>query len=218
MKTVIFDMDGVIFDTERRMLQCWKEEAARRGLGNVVEAYRKCIGATPEYNDKIFREQFPDLPPYREFVDRPSRAFRELNERCGMPVKRGIRELLQYLKDSGYRIGLASSSRYADIQKELRMADLDGYFDKIVGGDHVKRSKPEPDIYIAACQAIDARPEEAYAVEDSYNGIRSASRAGMMPIMVPDMLEPTPEMEGLCVAVLQDLTAVKQYFMQKDGK
>ena len=99
------------------------------------------------------------------------------------------------------------------VQSQLESVDLWRYFDQVVTGDQLERSKPAPDIYLMACRALGVAPEAAWAVEDSYNGIRSAAAAGMRPIMVPDLLPPTPEMRQLSHIILPDLTAVEDYLL-----
>lgn len=216
IKTIIFDMDGVIFDTERRMKIFWQKEADRLGLGDIEDFYAECIGSTESYCQDSYAARYPNAPSFHEFLTRTFEMFSEMNEKEGMPLKPGIRELLIYLKEHGYRIGLASSTRKALVEKELQMEDLHSYFDVIVGGDQLKRSKPAPDIYLMACEEIGTDPSEAYAVEDSYNGIRSASSAGMKTIMIPDLLPPTPEIAALCTAVIEDLPAFQQYLKRNE--
>lgn len=211
MKTVVFDMDGVIFDTERRMKIFWQKEAERLGLDNIEEFYNECIGSTEQYCEQSYTDRYPNAPSFHEFLTRTADMFTAMNEREGMPLKPGIRELLTFLKEQGYRVGLASSTRIALIQKELEMEQLDTYFDVIVGGDQLQHSKPAPDIYLMACEQLGVDPASAYAIEDSYNGIRSAAAAGMKAIMVPDLLPPVPEIQELCTAVLDDLYAVQAY-------
>ena len=125
---------------------------------------------------------------------------------------------MEYLKQNGYAIGLASSSTLQYILNGLRQAQLIDYFDVIVSGENLKRSKPEPDIYLMACEKMNVVPAEAYAIEDSYNGIRSASRAGMRPIMVPDLLPVTAEMEQLSCVVCSNLLEVRAYLQQEECK
>ena len=95
--------------------------------------------------------------------------------------------------------------------RQLRDAGLLPYFDELVCGDMVSKSKPEPDIFLKACEVIGVDPKNAFAIEDSYNGIRSANRAGLMPIMVPDLLPPDDEMRSLAVAVIDNLDKVIEY-------
>ena len=109
------------------------------------------------------------------------------------------------MKNAGIPIGLASSTRLAAVEKELKDAGLYDYFQVVVGGDLLKKSKPEPDIYLMACEKMGVDPKDAFAIEDSYNGIRSAYRAGMHPLMVPDLLPPTEEMREMSDMIAGDL-------------
>ena len=129
-----------------------------------------------------------------------------------LPKKPGVCELLEYLKTRGVKIGLATSTREKVVLKELKDGGILPFFDVIVCGDMVKRSKPDPDIYLEACSRLHVRPSECFAIEDSYNGIRAACRAGMKAIMVPDLAKPTEEMEKLAERILPSLHEVKEYF------
>ena len=128
-------------------------------------------------------------------------------------MKKGVHELLSFLADQHFRIGLASSSSYESVTDHLKRANILHYFSAIVTGDMILHSKPAPDIYLLACEKLQSHPEECYAIEDSPNGIRSANRAGMMPIMVPDMIAADSEMKELSLTILPDLLAVKSYFI-----
>ena len=132
-------------------------------------------------------------------------------------MKPGVKELLSYLKENGYLVGLASSTRQAIVEQEIRDAGLMPYFDNLVCGDMLKRSKPEPDIYLKACENLDVEPRMAVAVEDSYNGIRSAKRAGMVPVMVPDMVQPDEEMRSLAHKICKDLFEVKNWISETEN-
>ncbi len=127
-------------------------------------------------------------------------------------MKPGAAELLKYLSEEKVPLGLASSTRLAVVTQELQEAGLYDYFHVVVGGDLLKNSKPAPDIYMMTCRRMGALPENTYAVEDSYNGIRSAHSACLRPIMVPDLMPATEEMRNLSVAVFEDLFQVKEYF------
>lgn len=129
-------------------------------------------------------------------------------------MKPGVSELLEMLRQAEVPVGLASSTRLAVVEKELKDAGIYDYFQVVVGGDQLKKSKPEPDIYLMACERIGANPKDAYAIEDSYNGIRSAYRAGMKPIMVPDLILPDDEMKEKSVFIAQDLIEVKAWLMR----
>ena len=205
MKAVVFDMDGVLFDTERVCMESWVAVAERRGMQGMREVFPLCIGRNYTDDELIIKEHYGADFDYSEFRKETSEEFwREIEEQ-GLPRKKGVKELLEFLKTDGWRIGLASSTKRASILKNLELAGITEYFSFVIGGEEIEHSKPEPEIYLKACAGLGVVPEETYAIEDSYNGIRSASRAGMKPIMVPDMLPPTPEMESLSLVILPDL-------------
>lgn len=215
--SVIFDMDGVIFDTENMIFRIWGTVAGEYHLNGIEEVIKLCIGTNAEATKKIVLEHMGsdfDYDGYKKIV---SEKFHAECDRNGMPVKKGVYEILDYLKSVGAHIGMASSTRLAIVEKELDEAGLSDYFDVVCGGDQLKRSKPEPDIYLLAAKKLGVVPHDIFAVEDSYNGIRSAYAAEMRPIMVPDMLEPDDEMKAKSVAVLKDLCEVKRYLMDNNS-
>ena len=126
-------------------------------------------------------------------------------------MKSGIKELLRFLKENGYQIGLASSTRYEVVRQQLEDAGILPYFETLTCGDMVKKSKPEPDIFIKAAEALGVEPANCIVIEDSYNGIRAANRAGMFPIMVPDMIAPDEEMRELAKEIFRDLDEVRAF-------
>lgn len=216
--SVIFDMDGVIFDSERLILDCWEKVGEKYGVTGIRQVFTECIGTNNRKTQEIVYAHYGESFPYEEFRKEASVFFQEYMKDKGLPVKKGVRELLQYLKAEEIPIGLASSTRQAVVEEELRQAGLHDFFQVIMGGDQLKRSKPEPDIYLMTCEKMGCLPENTYAIEDSHNGIRSAYSAGMMPIMVPDLLQVTDEMKEKSVAIFDDLLQVMQYFQENiDG-
>ena len=121
---------------------------------------------------------------------------------------------MDYLKAENYKIGLASSTRKFRVLENLEKSGFTNYFETIIGGDMIEHSKPNPDIYLLACKELGVNPAETFAIEDSPNGIRSAYNAGMKPIMVPDLLEPTEEILSKTVACKSDLIEVMDYFKE----
>lgn len=210
-KTVIFDLDGVIFDSEQVVRRGWQYAAQKLQLGDVDSLFLQCVGTNHIFTEQLLKKTFDAQFSYEEFRKYTREYFYQYTGAYGLPVKPGVKELMKYLKTEGYKIGLASSSTLQYILNGLRQAELIHYFDIIVSGENLQRSKPEPDIYLQACEKIGVIPAEAYAIEDSYNGIRSASRAGMQPIMVPDLLSATTEMQALCRCICRDLFAVKDW-------
>ena len=216
-KAVIFDMDGVIFDSERLVLEGWQEIAAKYGIKGIEEVLPRCLGVNAQATREIFREYYGQDFPYDEYKKEASALFHSRYGNGKLPLKPGVKELLSYLKENGYLVGLASSTRQAIVEQEIRDAGLMPYFDNLVCGDMLKRSKPEPDIYLKECENLDVEPRMAVAVEDSYNGIRSAKRAGMVPVMVPDMVQPDEEMRSLAHKICKDLFEVKNWISETEN-
>lgn len=217
-KAVVFDMDGVLFDTERLCMDSWVAVAAERGIPDMEKVFPLCIGRNMTDSEQIIRDRYGEDFPYEHFRREASQWFWREIEEHGQPMKPGVEELLSYLRENGWRIGLASSTNRASVLKHLEKAGIREFFSEVIGGDQILHSKPEPDIYLLACSRLGVEPKETYAIEDSYNGIRSANRAGMRPVMVPDMLPPTKEMEELCCAIFENLLQVKEYLSERDGK
>ena len=126
-------------------------------------------------------------------------------------MKSGVNEILTFLKDNGKKIALASSTRREVVLAELRDAGVLDFFDEVVTGDMVTKSKPDPEIFLTACEKIGVAPDRCYAIEDSFNGIRSASGGGLHAIMVPDLLPADEEMRGLAETVQDSLHDVIRY-------
>ncbi|MDE7246795.1 MAG: HAD family phosphatase [Lachnospiraceae bacterium] len=211
---VIFDMDGTIFDSERLVLDCWKSIGKKYGIFDIGDVFMQCIGTNKVRTREIVDEHYGKTFPYEKFSAESSVLFHEITEKEGLPVKKGAREILAYLREEEIPLGLASSTRLAVVTQELKDAGLYEYFQTVVGGDLLKNSKPAPDIYLMTCERMGVHPENTYAIEDSYNGIRSAHSAGTHPIMVPDMMPATEEMRSLSEAVFEDLLQVKEYFAE----
>ena len=136
----------------------------------------------------------------------------------GVPLKPGVMELLSWLKERGWRTGLASSSREANVRHNMEVTGMGPYFDTLVCGDMLTASKPAPDIYLRACAELGVEPSQSYAVEDSRNGILSASSAGMKALLVPDMVPPDDLMKSRASGVFPDLFAVRDYLSQETGR
>lgn len=211
MKTIIFDMDGVIFDTERLILSCWVVVAGKYGIPHMEDTFKKSIGTDVHTTKQILLDTYGEDFPYDTFREEYRDMFYQKVEKEGLPLKRGARELLGFLKINGYRIGLASSTRREVVEQELSDAGLLGFFETIVGGDMVAHGKPAPDIYEKACEKLKVKPEEAYAVEDSKNGMKAAKAAGLKVIHVPDLLEPDEEMIQMSEEIFEDLMEVRNF-------
>jgi len=212
--SVIFDMDGVIFDSERACLSCWYELGERFDLGDVEPVFKKCIGTNNAQTRDIVERAF--APKMGEGISdkllaASSELFHKRYDGGKLPVKSGVKEILEYLKEKEIKVGVASSTRKALVIQELTDAGFIEYFDMVVGGDAVKISKPNPEIYTIACRELGVIPGDTFAIEDSYNGIRAAKAAGMRPIMVPDIIGPDDEMRELSEVICEDLISTVRY-------
>lgn len=222
MKAVIFDMDGVIFDSERTQLVCWLETAEKYGLDErlVRDTYIKCTGTNDRQTREIYKNAL--LPLLGEEMlwhiwDESFDLYRKRYPDGLFPVKPGVREILEYLKSRGVGVGIASSTKRQIIEKRIDAAGLSGFFLGCIGGDAVKISKPDPGIYRLACESFGFVPGDTFAIEDSFNGIRAAYAAGMRPIMVPDMVPADEEMQRLSEIVCSDLIEVMNYLNRRSG-
>lgn len=207
-QAVVFDMDGVIFDTERLVIEFWKEVAKKHNIPNIEHTCIQCLGTNRVRTREIFLENYgADFPfdPYRAEV---TELFNTHYKGVPLPTKPGIRELLSYLQEQDIKVGLASSTAQHLVRDEIGTAGLIPYFQTLVCGDMVEHSKPAPDIFLKACEILNADPTKSIAIEDSFNGIRSAHCAGMTPIMVPDQVQPTDEIRTLAFHVMPSLLDV----------
>ena len=210
-KAVVFDMDGVIFDSERLVIECWKVIADKYGVQGIEEACQEVLGVNAvETREKFLKRYGADFP-YDAYKSEISKLFHDLYDGGRLPTKKGVVELLQYLKEEGVKVALASSTRSAVVRQELTDAGLIEYFQVVIGGDMVSRSKPQPDIFLKTCEELGVEPKETFAIEDSYNGIRAAAAGKLHPLMVPDLMPPTAEMKALSEAIFEDLLDVKSY-------
>lgn len=210
-EAVVFDMDGVIFDSERAVMNCWLELAQKYDIKDIEKPYFACVGTTMTRTREIMLETYGEDFPYDEYARESSLMYHEKYDGGKLPMKPGVMELLAYLRGKGKKIALASSTRRETVTNQLRWAGIIDYFDVIICGDMVARSKPAPDIFLKACQKLGVSPENTYAIEDSYNGIRAAHAGGLRPIMVPDLLEADDEMREMAECVCDNLNEVIDY-------
>lgn len=215
---VIFDMDGVIVDSEAVYTAGYLHAAELYDL--PIEDMREAIGRATGVTDKMERAimigTFGHLPQFS--MDKTYKAcrdyFNNIVENGQMKLKPGAAEILRFLNDNKIPTGLASSSPRAVIEKVLKPHGVLQYFDAIVSGDMVERGKPDPEIFLKCAAQLgvpESKYSEIFVIEDSHNGIRAARAAGMKPIMVPDLLPATDEMRRLSAAVLASLTDVIEW-------
>ncbi|MCR5201615.1 MAG: HAD-IA family hydrolase, partial [Lachnospiraceae bacterium] len=213
IKAAVFDMDGVIFDSEKiyRMLE--HKTAAKYNLPDErVEHFCELIaGGTKESNRHHFTDIFPEATvDYYEFRDGVMTGVDEYATTNGYELKLGVREIFTFFKKRGIRMALATSTAKDRAVYHLKNHGIYDYFDEFVFGNEVKNGKPEPDIYLTACEKLGVKPEEAIGIEDSINGIKSSSAAGLYTVMVIDLILPTKEIEGKANKICNSLLQLKK--------
>lgn len=206
---VVFDVDGVLFDSERLMHRVWKEVGAEMGWPQPGEDYLEFVGnGRSIIYEKMLALYGPDFPK-EDFLQGCSQRLQQQMEQNGVPLKPGVRELLDFLRSRNIPMALATSTAMVRTRPRMEIAGLTGYFQAMITGDQIQNGKPHPDIYLTACRALGTDPKHTLAVEDSRNGILSASAAGMPVAMVPDMIPPTPELEQLWWNLFPSLDALR---------
>lgn len=190
IKGVIFDMDGLIIDTEKLLIRYWCQACKEFGYNATPEMLYPMRSLCSKYSVPKFKEVFGqdfDVPKIR------ARRIELMNEhisRYGIEKKKGIDELLQFLKENNIKRAVATATDYPRTESYLKSLNLFDSFDYIVCATMVKVGKPEPYVYLQACKEIGLSPCDCIALEDSPNGILSAYRAGLKPIMIPDLTQP----------------------------
>ena len=212
-KAAIFDMDGLILDSERTVLSIWEQIGEKYGFSNIREYGISVIGK----NKKATIDEFERV--YGEPGDRYERELREIYNGLAaegkVPLKPHTIELLSAMKNAGMKIAIASSSTREEVTSQMEVLGALPYFDTCVCGDQVTKSKPDPEIFLLACEALGVKPEEGVGLEDSFNGVRSCKASGLYTIMVPDIIQPDDEMKDLADVILPSLKDVQDFLNLK---
>jgi HAD superfamily hydrolase (TIGR01509 family) len=209
---IVFDMDGLLFDTETLYQEAALLAAAEGGHEATEDIFFQLIGVPWARGREMLLGHFGDTFPVDEFVAVWVRHFEAIAE-TRLALKPGVIELLDLLDELHLKRAIATSSSHRTVEHHLGAASLTGRFDAIVGAGDYTHGKPAPDPFLTAAARLGVAAGQCLALEDSHNGVRSASAAGMMTIVVPDLLPPTDEIRRLCLMVATDLHEVRRLIL-----
>lgn len=198
-RAVIFDMDGLMFDSERIVKLSWSAAGDVLGYERLGDNIVNTLGMNVISREQYFKKTYGEDFPFERFSELTKIAFTEYTEEHGLPVKEGLYELLYYLEAHNYKTAVASSSREAHIMRNLKNAGLEHRFDAVLNGGMVKRSKPDPEIYRKTCEALRIRPEQGLVLEDAPGGVKAAHAAEIPVVVIPDLVEPDEEILGMAL-------------------
>ena len=211
VKAVIFDMDGLLIDSERTSFEAMEKNCDRLGVKIDEDFYCSLLGLCNKDAKKRVYEHFNGKIDVDKYFEDMFSLVKEEYIKNGVPVKKGAFELLKYLKKNGISAVVASSSDKDWVGWLLKKASLYDYFDGFMCGDEVENAKPDPEIFLKACQKAGAEPKDSLVLEDAQSGIEAANAAGIPVICVRDMLDPDEKHKKMTLAVMDSLIEVKEY-------
>lgn len=208
IKAILFDMDGVLIDTERINLRFTIEAAKDFGFDLKPEDALKQRSTAPEESDRYYRSVYGEDFDFYAIRDERRRRMRDFIEENGLDLKEGVREVFEHLEKMNLKKAVVTSTQYDRAMNYIRMLGIENRFDAIVSASMVERGKPYPDVYLYATEKINEKPENCIAVEDSPNGVRAAYGAGCKVAIFPDLTEPDEEMRNMGTWVLESMESL----------
>ncbi|OPJ62309.1 HAD family hydrolase [Clostridium chromiireducens] len=209
---VLFDMDGVIFDTENVYLDIWTKVFEKYGYTMTLDVYISVMGTGRENVIKTFLEIYGEDLPIGEMYIEKDKKLEKVIKNGLVPTKQGAKEILNYFKQKNYKIALATAAKRDRVARQLKMADMIDIFDDIVCGDDIKFGKPNPEIFLKAAQKLSVDPGKCLVIEDSPAGIKAAFNAKMTGIHVEDLKKADEEILNYCYKSFKNLLEIQEYF------
>ena len=211
IKAIIFDMDVLMIDSERVTFECYQERLKDMNLTMDEEFYKTLLGKPIKGIYQRFYDVYGNDFPIENVIQDVHQLMAERFETEGVPVKKGLVELLHYLKDNNYKTIVATSSNRDRVDKILAQAKITEFFDDSICGDEVTKGKPNPEVFLKSCQKLGVNVDEAIVLEDSEAGIQASYDANIKVICIPDMKYPEKQYEEKTFKILKDLTEVTAY-------
>lgn len=213
VESVIFDMDGVLFDTESIYLKVWKNVFRKYGYKMTKDIYSQVIATGRENVKKVFLREFGEELPIEKMYREKDIALKEEIEKH-VYIKEGAVEILTYLKNKNYKVALATSSDRERMNKQLEKASIREYFDEIVCRDEVENTKPNPEIYLKVADKLNVNPKNCLVIEDSLAGVKAAYKANMKVLHVEDLKKADNEIKKYCYKSFNNLLEIKEEIFQ----
>ena len=211
IKAIIFDMDGLMIDSERVTFECYQERLKDMNLTMDEKFYKTLLGKPIKGIYQRFYDVYGNDFPIENVIQDVHQLMAERFETEGVPAKKGLVELLHYLKDNNYKTIVATSSNRDRVDKILAQAKITEFFDDSICGDEVTKGKPNPEVFLKSCQKLGVNVDEAIVLEDSEAGIQASYDANIKVICIPDMKYPEKQYEEKTFKILKDLTEVTAY-------
>lgn len=213
-RALIFDMDGLLLDTEGLYKRAWTQAAKESGFDLTDALYLKLIGITIADCERVLADAFGPKFPLETFRARAASLYEELHKREGLPLKPGVRELLAWANEEGIPCAVGTSTVHDEARERLVHHKIEHYFQVIIGGDMVERGKPNPDIFLKAQEALGIPPCDCLVLEDAHSGLVAARTGGMRSCLIPDLLPASDESRKLAEGVFVSLHDVREWLME----
>lgn len=211
IKAIIFDMDGLMIDSERVTFECYQEILKGMNLTMDEEFYKTLLGKPLKGIYQRFYDVYGNDFPIEDVIKDVHALMAKRFETEGVPIKTGLKSLLEYLKENNYKTIVATSSNRDRVDTILSQAQITDYFDDSICGDEVTKGKPNPEVFLKSCQKLGVNVDEAIVLEDSEAGIQASYDVGIKVICIPDMKYPEKQYEEKTFKILKDLNDVTEY-------
>jgi HAD superfamily hydrolase (TIGR01509 family) len=218
IRAVIFDMDGLLLDSEPVGLSAFVESCRECGYEPDTRVYYKCIGTNYAGTKEVLTREYGPGFPFDDIYPIWHKKYREGITSVPMPLKPGARDILNYLETEGIKKAVVTSTRQETASKMLSNTNLLDYFEFVLGGDQIEKGKPDPEIYLTGCRRLGEEPTHCLALEDSDNGVLAAYSAGVEVIQVPDLIEPSDRVKALGHRIVRSLGEVERLFRQSTDR